>query len=190
MIKLPSRRGAPPRSAAAEHGAECRHEPARSRSRQFPSAACSLLRLLTIMRKPLFLASALCTVLAIGACGDDDGDCDSDDINCVPSATLTVTNNSDFTIVQFFLTDVGNPTFGPNLLSSPLRPGDQLTLAVSCGFFDALLVDEQNVDCELHDLDLCANNADFIVRNNACTVFGARKAEQEAAKATTGSNKQ
>jgi hypothetical protein len=30
------------------------------------------------------------------------------------------------------------------------------------------------VDCELHSLDLCANDADFVITNSTCAVFGAR----------------
>jgi hypothetical protein len=92
-----------------------------------------------------------------------------------------VSNDSDFTIVELYLTDVDSSSWGANLLSGDeLRPGEDLTLGVDCGFYDALLVDEDDVDCELHDLDLCLNDADWIIRNNTCTVFGARKAEREA----------
>lgn len=132
------------------------------------------------MRNSLFLASALASALALGACTADDG---------VPDATLRVSNDSDFTIVELYLTDVNSGSWGSNLLrGDDLRPDESLTLAVDCGFYDALLVDEDNVDCELHDLDLCLNDADWIIRNNTCTVFGARKAEREAQAKTAGSN--
>ena len=101
-----------------------------------------------------------------------------------PDATLRVQNSSDFSIVELHLTSVGSRTWGPNLLGNDeLLPGESLTLAVDCGFYDALLVDEDGVDCELHDLDLCLNDADWIIRDNTCTVFGAVRAAREAAKA-------
>lgn len=97
-------------------------------------------------------------------------------------ATLRVQNSSDFEIVKLHLTSVGSSTWGPNLLGNDsLRPGESITLGVDCGFYDALLVDDTNVDCELNDLDLCLNDADWIIRNNTCTVFGAAKAAREAA---------
>ncbi len=100
--------------------------------------------------------------------------------------TLRVQNASDFSIVEIHVTPVGNSTWGPNLLTSDLAPGDSLVLGVNCGTYDALLVDEAGVDCELHDLDLCLNDADWIIRNNTCTVFSVARAAREAANQTTG----
>ena len=100
-----------------------------------------------------------------------------------PDATLRVQNSSDFAIVEIHLTSVGSSTWGPNLLvgGDTLNPGESLTLGVNCGTYDALLVDESNVDCELHDLDLCLNDADWVIHNNTCTVFGAFQAARDAA---------
>jgi hypothetical protein len=99
-----------------------------------------------------------------------------------PDATLRVQNSSDFAIVELHLTSVGSSTWGPNLLGSDiLLPGESLTLGVDCGHYDALLVDEDDVDCEIDNIDLCLNDADWIIRNNTCTVFGAARAAREAA---------
>jgi hypothetical protein len=101
-----------------------------------------------------------------------------------PDASLHVQNSSDFAIVEIHVTSVGSTTWGPNLISGDiLAPGETLTVDVSCGTYDALLVDEDGVDCQLHSVDLCFNNAAWVIRNNTCTVFGAAKAAREAAAA-------
>jgi len=128
----------------------------------------------------LRLSACLATALAAAAttaCTDNNHEAD---------LTLHVQNDSDFSIVEIHVTQVGNPTWGPNLLTSALAPGDSLVLGINCGTYDALLVDEAGVDCELHDLDLCLNDADWIIRNNTCTVFAAARAAREAANQTTG----
>jgi hypothetical protein len=124
----------------------------------------------------LFLTPALAAAIALAAgCTVEEG---------VDDATLRVVNSSDYTIVEIYLTEVGSSSWGRNLMAGDeLRPGEDLVLGVDCGFYDALIVDEDNVDCELHDLDLCLNDADWVIRNNTCTVFGAKKAEREAVKA-------
>ena len=101
-----------------------------------------------------------------------------------PDATLKVRNDSDFQITEIHVTGVGNATWGPNLLGGDtLAPGESLVLGVDCGTYDALLVDEQGVDCEIHDVDLCLNDAHWIIGNNTCAVFGAAKAARDAAAA-------
>jgi hypothetical protein len=118
--------------------------------------------------------------LAAG-CGDDD---DFDD------ATLLVINESDFVITEIFLTEIDNPDWGPNLLRGDvLLPGEQLLLGVDCDFYDALLIDEDGVECEINGIDLCLNNADWVIRNNTCVVFEAaakaRAAERAALEQAT-----
>ena len=99
-----------------------------------------------------------------------------------PDATLTVFNDSDFTIIDIRLTRSSNTGWGPNRLGNDvLLPDEQLTLGVNCDFYDAQLVDEDHVTCELQDLDLCLNDAEWVIRNNTCSVFGAAKAAREAA---------
>jgi hypothetical protein len=96
-------------------------------------------------------------------------------------ASLRVENQSDFAIVEIRVTPVGSPSWGSNLLGGDiLEPGESLVLGTDCGFYDALLVDEAGVDCEVHDVDLCLNDARWIIRNTTCTVFGAAKAARDA----------
>lgn len=97
-------------------------------------------------------------------------------------ATLRVQNRSDFSIVELYVTPVGKSDWGRNLLGGDvLNPGESTTLLVSCDTYDVRLVDESNVDCEVLDVDLCLNDADWIIRNNTCAVFGIAKAAREAA---------
>jgi len=141
------------------------------------------------------LASALAASLALSftACGGGGGG--TVIIEDSPDAALVVDNQSDFVIEELYLTDVNSSSWGPNLLfGDVLLPDETVTLSVDCGFYDALLVDEDGVDCELHDLDLCLNEAVWVIRNNTCSVFGAaakeraeKAAAEAAAKSTTAS---
>lgn len=108
----------------------------------------------------------LLPLLLLAACADDD-------LGVIGDASLLVINESDFAIVEIYLTDVDDPDWGPNLLRGDvLLPGEELLLGVTCGFYDALLLDEELVECEIRGLDLCLNDADWVIRNNTCTVFG------------------
>jgi len=128
---------------------------------------------------------ALLGAVAVAGCTDDDGVIIDDG----PDATLQVDNQSDFVITEIRVTSVGSSTWGPNLLGGDvLFPDDTLELGVTCGFYDALLVDEDGVDCEVHDLDLCLNDANWVIQNNTCSVFGAAKAAREAAAAAAKAN--
>lgn len=121
-----------------------------------------------------FLASALLLALTACAIETDDG---------VVDATLTVQNRSDFAIVDIRLTPVDNPSFGPNLLGGDvLLPGEDITLGADCGTFDGRVTDEDGVQCDLFDLDLCRNDAVWVFTNQTCPVFAAaRKAAAEQA---------
>jgi hypothetical protein len=99
-------------------------------------------------------------------------------------ASLRVENRSDFAIVEIHVTPVGKASWGRNLLDGDiLAPGETIVLGADCGTYDALLVDEAGVDCEVDNIDLCLNDATWIIRNNTCTVFGAAKAAGDAADA-------
>jgi len=119
--------------------------------------------MLTRLSLPLFAALGL----AAGACTattDDD-----------PDATLTVINDSDFTIDELYVTASVNDGWGRNYIPDLLLPGEDITLAVVCDTYDALIVDETGVECEQLDLDLCLNDATWHITNNTCPVFDAAK---------------
>jgi hypothetical protein len=99
-----------------------------------------------------------------------------------PDATLRVQNQSDFAIEELRVTSVGSSSWGPNLLGGDvLLTGESITVNVACDTYDAMLVDQDGVTCELNSISLCFNDAAWIIRNNTCTVFGAAKAAREAA---------
>jgi hypothetical protein len=137
--------------------------------------------MMTTRLSPLLFTGLAVAALSLAACGGDDSTV------VIGGSSLVIDNQSDFVIEEVFLTSVDSTDWGPNRLRGDvLFPGETLTLGVGCGFFDALLVDEEGVDCELHDLDLCLNDAVWVIRNNTCTVFGAaakKRAEKAAAEA-------
>ena len=97
------------------------------------------------------------------------------------SASLYVTNNSDFSITEMHVTDVNNPSWGANLIAGDvLMPGEQVRIDTTCSTYDVLLVDEQGVSCEIDSIDLCANSADFVITNSTCVAFRKAAAEQKA----------
>ncbi len=101
------------------------------------------------------------------------------------SATLHITNNSDFAITEMHVTPTDSSSWGPNLLhGDTLNPGEQMAVDTSCGTFDVLLVDESGVDCQLNSIDLCANDRDFVIDNSTCSVFVAARAAQSQGSAT------
>lgn len=131
-----------------------------------------------ILRTRFLILSGLLTFTLGAAPGclivtDDDDD-----------ATLEVVNESDFAITDIYLTEVDNRDWGPNLISGDvLLPDESIVLVgIDCDFYDAQLIDEDDVACELYDLDLCLNDATWVVRNNTCSVWNAlttREAEMK-----------
>lgn len=129
------------------------------------------------MKHPGLCLSVLASLsLAAAACGGND-------------ARLTVVNRSDFVIEEIYLADVGDPSWGPNLLQDDaLFPDERLILSVSCGFYDVLLIDEDGVDCQLHDIDLCLNSATWLIRNDTCTTFAQKALERKQQERATGAS--
>jgi hypothetical protein len=115
-------------------------------------------------------------VLTLGSfvgtgCVADDGD-----------SSLLIINDSDFVIEDIRVTPAGSSSWGPNLLGGDvLFPDEQFEIEVECDLYDAQLIDEDGVECTVFDLDLCFTDADWVIRNNTCDVFGAAKAAREAA---------
>ena len=108
------------------------------------------------------------------------------EVEPTPGASLTVVNDSDYVIYEIYLTETDNPDWGPNLLRGDvLYPDEELVLGVPCDFYDALLVDEDDVECEVHDLNLCLNDAVWVIRNNTCSVFEAEAKKRAAEQANT-----
>ncbi|HTM21908.1 MAG TPA: hypothetical protein VL172_15410 [Kofleriaceae bacterium] len=103
--------------------------------------------------------------LAVPACSTDDSS----------QSTLTVDNRSDFVIEQIYITDTNASGWGPNLISpDALFPGEQVVIdGIECGTYDTLLVDETGLECQLLGIDLCFDDATWVITNNTCDVFAA-----------------
>jgi hypothetical protein len=131
-----------------------------------------------MMSTRLLLVAGLLTLAAAPGCiivSDEDA----------VDSTLLIANDSDYEIWEIYLTEVDNPNWGPNLLGADyLAPGEEfLVVDIECDYYDALLVDEDGVECELLDVDLCFDDATWIIRNNTCTIFEATAKEMSADRA-------
>lgn len=138
---------------------------------------------LDVMMTPHLTSAALAACLALAATA-----CTSDDGGALPSASLRVVNDSDFVIEEIYLTATDDPDWGPNLLRGDvLFPDEELLLGVTCDLYDALVVDEDGVECEIDEVDLCLNDATWVIRNTTCTVWDAARRARGAiaAPATT-----
>ncbi len=125
------------------------------------------------------------SVLAVGLAVLVTTACSGDD-NVIAGTSLVVDNQSDFTITEVHLVPVGSSTFGDNLLRGQvLLPGQSLLLGIPCDTYDAQVTDEQGVNCELRSIDLCLNNATWVILNTTCAVFGAAKQQDALATGST-----
>ena len=132
-----------------------------------------------MMLRTRFLTLAGLLTLSAAAPGclivtDDDAD----------DATLEVENLSDFVIEELYLTEVDNRDWGPDLLRGDvLFPDESIVLVdIECDFYDAQMIDETGAVCEVYEVDLCANDALWTIRNNTCTVWeanGERSSEKK-----------
>jgi hypothetical protein len=105
------------------------------------------------------LGLALC--LATSACVITDAD-----------SSLEVSNRSDFEIHELYVTPSASPSWGSDLLGRDvLFPGESMFVALDCDTYDALIVDETGAVCEVFELDLCFDDAAWIIRNTTCAVF-------------------
>jgi hypothetical protein len=104
---------------------------------------------------------------------------------CSANGDLTVTNSSDFTITEMHVTQTTNISWGPNLLAGDvLLPGEHTTVTASCDTYDVMLVDSTNVTCEIDNIDLCLNSANFVITNSSCAAFRQTPAAQMPAAPT------
>src|SRR5688572_26666224 len=100
---------------------------------------------------------------------------------CVPyDSSIEVTNHSDFEIHEMYITPVASPSWGANLLDTVLMPGESAFVGIDCGTYDAMLVDETGAVCEVSSVDLCHDNADWIITNRSCELFQLRAAAAAA----------
>jgi hypothetical protein len=97
---------------------------------------------------------AVVAPLTLGAgCVISDGD-----------SSLTLYNESSYALYEVYLAEESDSSWGPNLLGSPLFPGEDLVIYdIDCGTYDVLVVDETGVECELSNLDLCLDDDGWVI---------------------------
>jgi hypothetical protein len=88
-----------------------------------------------------------------GACVVDDSD-----------STFTLINDSSYVLVEVHLAEVGDRSWGPDLVPGDLFPGEDLVVTdISCGDYDVLVVDETGVECVLSNIDLCFEDEVWVI---------------------------
>jgi len=93
------------------------------------------------------ILAALC-VTALAACGGGD-------------SSLTINNDSSYTLFEINLAAIDDPNWGPDLLGgNVLDPGDSLVITdIDCDTYDVRVVDDTGAECILESLDLCFDDA-------------------------------
>ena len=81
------------------------------------------------------------------------------------SASLTIDNDSSYTLIEINLSPVNTTTWGSDLLGSDvLLPGETLEVTgIECDLYDIRVLDEDNDECILTDVDLCADASVWVV---------------------------
>lgn len=90
-------------------------------------------------------------------------------------APLRAINYTDFAIAGLYLAAMSTGEWGANLLTEgALGPGEELELDVPCGRYDALIVDEDGLACELVRVELCRGEPRWAIRDT-CDQFEAKR---------------
>jgi hypothetical protein len=103
------------------------------------------------------IVAAALAAASLGGCiiETDDGD-----------SSITVTNVSDYFIYDLHVAEVGDRSWGPDLLGADvLRPDESITIIVDCGTYDVLVVDDTGTECILGNLDLCFEDSEWVIDN-------------------------
>ncbi len=79
--------------------------------------------------------------------------------------TVTVVNQSDWTIVEMYLSPVDEEEWGPDQLADHvIEPGASFKLSgIPCGTWDVRLVDEDEDECVVEGVDICANKETWTI---------------------------
>lgn len=68
-------------------------------------------------------------------------------------------NNSNWDLRELYLAPVGSDHWGPNQVNRSIRPDDSFTLTgIRCDKYDVKLVDEDDSECIVRDVSLCAQD--------------------------------
>lgn len=87
-----------------------------------------------------------------------------------PDATFTISNQSSYFLDEIRLAPIDSRSWGEDLVDT-LAPGEDLVVTnIRCGTYDVLVVDETGVECELHSIDMCANDDSWVITDTTLDV--------------------
>jgi hypothetical protein len=91
------------------------------------------------------LAIGLLVAFTAGACVIND------------DASLTISNQSHYAIVEINISPVDSTTWGPDLLHGEwLYPGERVTIDyIDCDYYDVRIIDDTDWECIIYDVDFC-----------------------------------
>lgn len=94
----------------------------------------------------------------------------SDDGDPINDATFTISNRSSYFLDEIRLAPIDSRSWGADLVDT-LAPGEDLIITdIRCDTYDVLVVDETGVECELHSIDMCANDDNWVVDDTTLDV--------------------
>ncbi len=119
------------------------------------------------MKTTALLSVALLSSIALSSCVITTSDGDS---------SFRMENRSSYAIYEAYITPVGAPSWGPDLLGgTALLPGEDLVIYdLDCDTYDALIYDELGATCELNNIRLCFDDSAWIIDNallSTCPIF-------------------
>jgi len=81
-------------------------------------------------------------------------------------SSLTVVNESDYLLTELRVAEYDDAYYGPDLLGHDvLYPGEAIEIGLDCSTYDVLVVDELGAECELMGLDVCFDDAVWVIDN-------------------------
>ena len=80
-------------------------------------------------------------------------------------ANVTVHNNSEFAIHNFFVSPTEQESWGPDQLGDDvIGNGGKFTLMqIPCDTYDVKLVDEDGDECVVPEVDICGGDDDWVI---------------------------
>ena len=100
------------------------------------------------------LTAAVVTALALAATACTGGD-----------SSLEIANDSSYVLTEIYIAPIDTVSWGPDLTGGDvILPGESLIIdSIDCDTYDAMVVDDTGVECILFDLDLCFDDAIWVV---------------------------
>ncbi|WP_395679892.1 hypothetical protein [Dokdonella sp.] len=105
-------------------------------------------------------STALCLALVAGpALAQQDLEAQMKPAERASDSQVELRNNSNWDLRELYLAPVGSDHWGPNQISRSIRPDDSFTLTgIRCDKYDVKLVDEDNSECIVRDVAMCAQD--------------------------------